>query len=151
MFPAVIGFLAKSVVPFDFRPWGKVVKGVDEGDWLETQLDEAIADRSFHIRFGKWLPSILNDSLLKFALRLKVGKLFLPKTLSQTQLAFTARLGLRKVISHETQRIAQETVPTASGFAMLGQGCPNCWPRGGIVVLHSKEKRATARSNGYSV
>ena len=45
MFPAVIGFLVKSVVPFDFRPWGKVVKGVDEGDWLETQLDEAIADR----------------------------------------------------------------------------------------------------------
>eukprot|EP00434_Breviolum_minutum_P006242 symbB.v1.2.005507.t1/scaffold310.1/size231343/12 len=49
-----------------WEPWGKVVKGVDEGDWL------------------------------------KVGKLFLPKTL------------------------------------------------GGIVVLHSKEKRATARSNGYS-
>lgn len=30
----VVGFLAKSVVPFDFRPWGKVVKGVDEGDWF---------------------------------------------------------------------------------------------------------------------
>jgi len=88
---------------------------------------------------------------LKFTLRLKVGKLFLPKTLSQTQLAFTARLGLGKGISQETQRITQETVSTASAFAMLGQGCPNCWPRGGIVVLHSKEKRATARSNGYSV
>lgn len=72
--------------------------------------------------FGKWLPSILNDGLLKFALRLKVGKLFLPKTLSQTQLAFTARLGLGKGISQETQRIAQETVSTASAFAMLGQG-----------------------------
>ncbi len=54
-------------------------------------------------------------------------------------------------ISQETKQIAQETVSRACGFAMLGQGCPNCWPRGGIVVLNSKEKRAAARSNGYSV